>query len=46
MEKQLRKAGIRDLYCRLYANDRHEILNETDRDVVYFDILSWCEKRR
>ena len=46
VEKQLRKAGIRDLYCRLYANDRHEILNETDRDVVYFDILSWCEKRR
>lgn len=34
VEKQLRKAGIQDLYCKLYANDRHEILNETDRDVV------------
>lgn len=46
VEKQLRKAGIQDLYCKLYANDRHEILNETDRDVVYGDILAWCEKRK
>lgn len=46
VEKQLRKAGIRDLYCRLYANDRHEILNETDRNVVYEDILAWCDKRK
>ena len=26
---------------KLYENDRHEILNETDRDVVYQDILNW-----
>lgn len=46
VERQLRRAGIRDLYCRLYENDRHEILNETDRDVVYLDILSWCDRRK
>lgn len=30
---------------KLYLNDRHEILNETDRDEVYKDILLWLEKR-
>ena len=46
VKKQLERAGIRDLSCRLYENDRHEILNETDRDVVYRDILKWCESRK
>lgn len=46
VKKQLQQAGIRDLTCKLYDNDRHEILNETDRDVVYRDILKWCEARR
>ena len=30
-----------DITWKLYDNDRHEILNETDRDVVYHDILAW-----
>lgn len=46
VKKQLEKAGIKDLSCKLYENDRHEILNETDRNVVYRDILKWCEARR
>lgn len=46
VEKRLREAGIGDLTCKLYENDRHEILNETDRDAVYRDILKWCEARR
>ena len=46
MEKKLKQAGIKDISCRLYDSDRHEILNETDRDVVYRDILKWCESRR
>lgn len=46
VRKQLKEAGIKDLSCKLYENDRHEILNETDRSVVYRDILRWCEKRR
>lgn len=39
---QLQKAGIQDLTCRLFENDRHEILNETDKEEVYDVILSWC----
>ena len=34
-------AGKEDITLKLYDNDRHEILNETDRDVVYHDILAW-----
>ena len=34
-------AGINDVSIKLYENDRHEILNETDRSIIYSDILSW-----
>jgi alpha-beta hydrolase superfamily lysophospholipase len=37
--------GIEDITCRLYENDRHEIINETDREDVYADILSWMNVR-
>ena len=39
--QQYKDAGIRDVQIKLYPGDRHEILNETDRDVVYADILTW-----
>ena len=29
----------------LYADDRHEILNETDREAVYQDIYDWLRER-
>ena len=32
---------MEDVTLKLYENDRHEILNETDKDVVYEDILNW-----
>ncbi len=38
-----KKAGIKDVSLKLYENDRHEILNETDRQTVYEDILGWLE---
>lgn len=34
-------AGIDDVSIKLYDDDRHEILNETDRTQVYQDILAW-----
>ncbi|MDO5328758.1 MAG: alpha/beta fold hydrolase [Coriobacteriia bacterium] len=37
--------GVKDVNMKLYENDRHEILNETDHDVVYKDILKWIEDR-
>lgn len=41
-----KKAGIKDLQIKLYENDRHEILNETDRETVYADMLAWLESKR
>lgn len=37
------KAGMKDITYKLYENDRHELLNELDKDVVFADILSWME---
>ncbi len=37
-------AGIDDVAIQLYDNDRHEILNETDRQQVYQDILAWLTR--
>lgn len=41
--RQYQKAGILDVTCKLYEDDRHEILNETDRETIYQDILSWMD---
>ena len=30
----------------VYAGYRHELLNETDREQVYEDLLEWMEERR
>ena len=30
--------------CYLYPGDRHEILNECDREKIFADILAWLEK--
>lgn len=38
------KAGIRDLSMKLYDRDRHEILNEDDREQIVQDIYCWLEK--
>lgn len=40
-----RKAGIKEITYRLYKDDRHEIINELDRETVYADIHSWIAKR-
>lgn len=42
--EKYRAAGIRDVSLRLYQGDRHEILNETDRQEVYEELLQWFEK--
>ena len=39
------QAGMKDVSCKLYKNDRHEILSETDREQVYADLLGWTQKR-
>ena len=38
---EYKKAGIKNIKLKMYKNDRHELLNELDREVVYADILNW-----
>lgn len=39
------KAGLRDVSIRLYPGGRHEMLNETNKEQVYQDILSWLNEK-
>lgn len=39
------KAGLKDVYMKLYPGGRHEMLNEPNRCQVYEDILQWLEMR-
>lgn len=43
--KMCRKCGVKDVEIKLYEGDRHEILNETDRDKVFTDLMKWMDKR-
>lgn len=38
-------AGIKDVQLKLYKGDRHEILNENDRQQVYADVYTWMRNR-
>lgn len=38
------KSGIKDVSMHLFHGDRHEILNETDREQVRAYIMDWVEK--
>lgn len=38
------RAGIKDVECFLYPEDRHELLNEKDRRNIYADLFQWLEK--
>ena len=37
-------AGVKDVTLKLYPKLRHEILNETEYEQVYADILAWVEQ--
>ena len=43
--EKYKDAGIKDVSIHLYKGDRHEILNEVDRQNVYQDILAWIEEK-
>lgn len=45
VDRMFRLALIRDVTMKLYKGDRHEILNEYDKDQVYHDILAWINAR-
>lgn len=41
--REYKKKGINDVSMKLYPDDRHEVLNELDKEQVYRDILRWLE---
>ena len=43
--KQFKNMGFSDVTMKLYPGDRHEILNELDRELVYEDIYAWLSER-
>ncbi len=43
--KKYDNAGIHDVNFKLYVDDRHEILNETDRQNVYQDLYEWMKEK-
>lgn len=45
VERMFREAGMKDVECRLYPEDRHELLNELDKEQVYEDVFQWMERR-
>ena len=38
-------AGIQDVTLRLYEGDRHEVLNELDKEKVFKELQDWMEAR-
>ena len=40
-----RDAGVKKVDLKLYPKDRHEILNELDRQHVYEDLFCWMEEQ-
>ena len=40
-----KRMGVNDVTTLLYLDARHEILNETNRDQVYADILDWLNSK-
>lgn len=39
-----KKALIKDVEIKLYEGDRHEVLNELDKEIAYKDIYLWLDK--
>ena len=40
-----KEAGVLDITYKLYQDDRHEILNELDKQTVFQDLLAWMNVR-
>lgn len=41
--RSFKNAGIKDVSYKFYKNARHELLNETNREEVYTDIIRWLK---
>ena len=38
-------AGVKDVTLKLYEDCRHEILLETEKELIFEDILGWCTNK-
>jgi len=43
--KAFTDAGMEDVTCKLYPMDRHEILNEINKEEVCNDLLAWITEK-
>lgn len=41
-----RKHGMMDVSMKMYPDDRHELLNETNRAQIFKDMYGWLESKR
>ena len=44
LAQQLAGAGMLDVTLTLYPGARHELVNETNRDLVHADVLAFLER--
>lgn len=44
--ERYKDCGMKDVEIKLYPDDRHEILNELDKEQVYQELLTWLDNRR
>lgn len=45
LHERYKRCGVKDLELKLYEGARHELLNETNREEVMHDILSYLDAR-
>ena len=45
LEQLLINSGVKDLTLKLYPGGRHEMLHETNRDIVMKNITDWLEEK-
>jgi alpha-beta hydrolase superfamily lysophospholipase len=43
--EKFREIGMEDVAIKLYEDDRHEILNELDKEIIYDDIYEWMKEK-
>lgn len=41
--REFKKAGMVNVACKIYPGGRHEILNETNKEEVYTDVVTWLK---
>ena len=42
--RKLRRLGMKHITLRLFLGDRHEVLSEPDRELVYYYLYRWMKR--